>query len=233
MLYQVYVPKGEQSPNLLDNLGIADLARDSGVFYTTVMENGPDGGGGLLLDFGPPVQYHVGERTWIPCAFDKDRNLSKGRFYWGLAGGRWPLPSELERKNTVRGSLRTLGDGQEWLVPNMVALPHRLTIDDDTGDPIREVSPDWKALYEKMVWACEQCRMSVENDSELDEAKCWHYLADILAVNYRVNREIVFKMRLLTDDNWMHLMCRTIDFAKIRQIQDDLQKKRLASKQPG
>lgn len=235
-MFQIFIP-GVLTADAVEKVGLLDLTRggEAGPTFTEFPDHGPDGRPGLLVEyFGATGRWD--QSQWEPCWFDKQHNLPAGRFLWGFPKGNAELkldPDRLAYKKQVKSVEVKLADGQGWLLPNMALLPHRLTLNPATGDVVRAVHPDWSRLYTKMCWALESCREAIEHDAVLYRDECCDYLIEVLAVNYRLNRELAYRLQLFDDSNWAALVSRTVDREKLQQIYTDLEKKRAASNPNG
>lgn len=237
-MYHIYVPNGQRSPSLLEKLGIGDLMRDgdAGLMYNEILEHGPDEGAGLLIAIGEkPPDYKPGERDWQVCCPDKVRGLPAGRFWWGFPKSGL-TPEGLARTGQRGGMLWPFADGQKWLLPNFMALPYRFVLDQVTGGEAREVKPEWKALYDRMTWAYGVCKLIIEEERKATDEEAQDlrlYIAEMLGLNYRINVELIRRLKMLDGDGWFKVACHTGDFETLYRIVDELQKKSDASTPPG
>lgn len=231
-MFQIYVPLGVPNPQLLQQLGLAGLCADGDQgSITPVLAEGPDDGGGLLIEFGKPTGKWKAS-VWDPCWPDPKLNLPAGRFWWGFPKSGLK-PEMLAYQRQFEGTARRLGDGNVWMLPNMLSLPHRFTGDPQTGLEVREVHPDWTHLYERLVWAFDWCQLAIEKGLHvLPETECREYLCEVLGVNYRINRELVLRLRLL-DGDWWNRLASTTDVQKLMAIEKELREKKVAETKPG
>jgi hypothetical protein len=238
-MFKIWIPN-ERTAAALDLVGLSDLLREgeAGPNFTE-FDKGPDGGPGILIEFPKSFSDPTGKWdvcNWEPCWPDVNRNLAAGRFSWGIpkVGGFAALsPRDLALTNQVRGNDKILGDGRSWVLPCMVLLPHRFTWDPQTGKEAREIHPNWRKLYDRLKWAYDVCLEVIHTGTPADGPKCREYLSEILAVNYRVNAELINRLRLWDDENWWHLFGATTDLDTLIEIQDEVQKKRAVSTPPG
>lgn len=232
-MLQIYVPNGIQSPKLLESIGLEDLACEGEAGnITPILERGPDGNGGLLIELGRPTGDWKSSR-WEPCCPDPIRKLPAARFMWGWQMNQQFVPEFFARPSQVNGRLRELGDGNRWLLPNMLMLPHRFTIDLQTGEEVREVHPNSKALYDRLVWAFDVCKAAIEGTSAIPDKEAREFLIEAIGVNYRINRELAYRLRLLEEDNWFQHLAHVTDIDRLMRIQNEFQKKSSAVMPPG
>lgn len=235
-MYQIWIPNAT-SLEALDRVGLSDLCRagESGPAITEFLASGPDGGAGLLVEFFGNTGK-VNTSHWEPCWGDRKRGLAPGRFWWGFPAGQERLslaPTQLAFKSQVQSHSIRMADGQYWSVPNMVLLPHRLTLDPVTGESVRKIAPNWAHLYSRMTWAMSKCELAIEDDAVAYRDECCDYLVEVLQVNYRVNRELVYRLELFDDDNWFQLVAWTVDRDRLRAIAEEVSQKKTASIKPG
>lgn len=231
MHYSIFIPCAcGADPKQLVGVGLGDLLRpgDPGPQMQELPDAGPSGGPGLLFVWqGSLPVYRPGELTWYPAKEDKSRGLAKGRFWWGIDPANPPTPAELLRGETLRFNYVECGD-TTWRIPNIMLLPHNFILDDN-GDEAREVSDQWRAIYDRGLWAYEQLKAQVEQSALAPATEMRAYVIDMLALNYRIFRDLAYHLRLMSDANWFSLACATVDLDSLMAIEQDVAKKKRAA----
>lgn len=149
------------SPEARASLGL------SHVDFTTcrqcrVLQNGPDGGGGIIIDAGrgPAPLCKLDAQTWTQGP--------GGRWWYGYWAEERPTPATMLRKR-IDGYPVRLRDGNDWLVAPAVivggdattptlqtALPRLIGFDPATGSPtVGDVVPEARRFAEiaDLWWA--------------------------------------------------------------------------------
>lgn len=231
MHFSIYIPNvNGASHEHLKTVGLGDLLQPGDVTPTTseVMAHGPDGHHGLLYTWpGRDPIYRPGELTWKAAKADEAKGLAAGRFWWGFDPQQPPTSAELQRGQQLAGEILVLG-GQLWQVPNVLLLPHRYVLD-DAGREAKLTLPSHKAIYDRCMWAFNVMAEYFETRM-LPEPECRQYVIEMLALNYRVFRDLVmdpdFDLGLLHAKIWWGVMNHTIDLDALKQIEADVKKKR-------
>jgi hypothetical protein len=227
MHFAIFIPAiVGANPQHLVPVGLGELLRtgDPGPQMAEIPDRGPNGGPGLLFTWGVNAAFRPGELKWQPAKADKAAGLNAGRFWWGYDPKNPPTPEDLKRKVQLSGELLTL-NGQQWLFPNCMKLPHDFILDAD-GDEVREVQPAYRSIYDRAMWAFNVVKQQVMTREPVPEADCRKYCAEMLALNYRVFRDLIAELRLFNDDNWFAVLARTVDFYSLIEIEAEVKKKR-------
>lgn len=228
MHFAIFIPRVVgANPKHLEAVGLGDLLRagDHGPQLAEIPDRGPDQGPGMLFTWrGCLPAYVPGALQWKPAKADPDKGLAAGRFWWGIDPKSPPTPEDLKRNVQLAGEKLDLGAGQ-WLVPNCMKLPHKFILD-DSGAEAREVIEDFRPVYDRCQWAFNLAKSVLTDRADLPEAECRRYCIEMLALNYRVFRDLVYELGLLTDANWFPLLARTTDFYALIEIEADIKKKR-------
>lgn len=236
--YSIYIP-GATAPNpaLLDQVGLPGLVRDNdvGPQLVPILNNGPDGGGGLLFTWldvagiqNNPVQgYSADVQRWEPAPRDPVLGLPEKRYWFGFEPQRPPTPEDLLRRNPLPGFHAPLADGNDWLVPNSQRLPHRFAFGAD-GHETTVVKPEYAELYRKMQWCYDAVEAYVRYGGRRDPVQFRDYLAGMLSQNYRLNLPLCYWLQLFDETNWWTGSLMTVDWMTLQQIEEDLKKKEAA-----
>lgn len=215
-------------PATFDAVGLSGLLRDGepGANWfdcTNAYPGGPDKPNGAFACIMPtmesapiPLGYSPDNQEWTPCPGDKSKGVEPGRYWMGREKARPITPKDLQRANILSGSEPfMLADGQQWLLPVGLNLPHVHAIDLD-GEFSRRPAAKYAAVYERTRWARET--RSTVNMLWVDVNA---YVAEMLAHNYRVTTEICYWLGLFGDQESID----ALDFTTGRKMLAELQKK--------
>lgn len=143
-------------------------------------------------------------QTWYEA---KPRDgLPKGRVWIGYETARRPRPVDLQRTKLHPGQAVRLADGQDWLVPIVRELPQLYGYDDDGELATRFDVPRYQDVFDRTWQWCERIRgaaiqeQAAEGQSfrvSFDRRDYFAYVADLLALHYRINRDVVDALGLL------------------------------------
>jgi len=228
---QIFIPK-KSGANLdhLREVGLEELLRidagDPGPMAVDVISNGPGGGPGVIFYWlgGERLPgYFPASQTWHVAKPDAQRNLPAGRFQICLDGA---TPETLIRHPKARldGFPVELGDGHEYIVPSGIKLPFRFAMGDQ-GETIRLPTRKVERIHERTLWAFRTLEASMQAGIEIDFEESISYAAEMLSVNYRVNREICLLLGLFDGQNVGRLMARSTDLEKLLAIAQEVKKK--------
>ncbi len=231
------------NPKHFVDVGLENLLGENepGPSFFDVINGGPDGGAGMIATWldpaapekNPRAGNFPDEQHWQPAKPDPERNFSlAGRYWLGWEKARPPRPLDLARVNQIAGVSIELGDGQEWMLPNAFRLPHRFDLD-DSGEMVRKVVRTHEALFERTRWAFRTVEAALAT-GDVDWPPVVAYLVEMLAVNYRMPRDLAFALALFNEGNMLSAAAKTTDLDRLREIREELQKKtELASTPPG
>lgn len=148
------------------------------------------------------VSYVPQEQIWRPASQHGDRVF--GRYWIGFWKEDRPLPEELQRDRISDGFPVALGDGREWVIPIAEFLPKRLTFDTVTGrekevvaDCYREFTEKANQIFESFV--SNDLVQIVEGEHTVRIPEGLQFAADALQINYRVNRDLVDSLGLISN----------------------------------
>lgn len=236
--YSIYIP-GTPAPNAqsLAAVGLDGLVRegDQGPSWYGVLQEGPDGGCGQIVTWvdprrgkdNPAIGYQPGRQKWESAPPDAVKGLPASRYWFGFEPERPPTPQDLARLTMLPGFHPTLADGQEWVMPNIRRLPHRIGLGRD-GQETQIVKDQFQALAERMRWAFDQAEIYLRYE-RANPAEFREYIAFVLGFNYRVNLSICYWLQLFDESNWWSVSNASIDFQALIQIEEDLKKNDAAS----
>lgn len=229
MHFAIFIPRVVgANPKHLDAVGLGDLLRtgDHGPQLAEIPDRGPDQGPGMLFTWrGELPAYVPGALQWKPAKADPDKGLAAGRFWWGIDPQNPPSPDDLQREKLFSGEALKLGN-REWLMPNCMKLPHDFILGDD-GREKRDVQLEYRAIYDRCMWAFNAAKAYVTERVMVPELECRRYCLELLALNYRIFRDLAAELRLFNDENWFPAMIATVDFNTLIQIETEVKKKRL------
>ncbi|HSG72503.1 MAG TPA: hypothetical protein VLA12_18975 [Planctomycetaceae bacterium] len=162
-----------------------------------VASEGPDGKTGILIGWPNPrankMHFDPDLQEWEPAQPDGD--LAEGRYWIGFWNDSPPTQRELLRSQVVRGSLVALGNGEQWLAPDLEKLPADAIM--LNGRWLMQVQPRFSEVYvEHQEWR----RKTVSNEEFLFEDLI-NFALMVYQINYRIPREFVSKFRLFDSKN--------------------------------
>lgn len=198
----------ENKPATFNAVGLSGLLRDGepGANWfdcANAYPGSPDKPNGAFACIMPtmesapiPLGYSPDKQEWTPCPGDKAKGVEPGRYWMGREKARPVTPKDLQRAKTLPGSEPlTLSDGQEWLLPIGLRLPHVFCLDAD-GEMGRKPQAKFAAIYERCQ-AASEFRWS----NDLPWMQACEFVAEMLAHNYRVTKEICFWLGLFGTDS--------------------------------
>jgi hypothetical protein len=245
--YSIYIPNVQGADNAhLERVGLGELCTDKGPEWCQVLQNGPDGGRGMVgmwrtnhPELDPLWGVQLDKQKWLPGPANKN-GRKKGDFWIGWETERPPKPDDLRRAKMHSGGYVTLRDGNHWLIPEAIQLPHLVGIDEDTGDVALQYSPEYESfcraseqyamLICQRIGALEQLRTQRPNIPE-DQvavdfvlADAWTYCCDAIALNYRVNAEVISLLKLLAKPHIVTVLAATIALPDILNVKNQKKK---------
>jgi hypothetical protein len=227
---QIFIPNvSGATPDHLREVGLEELLRleagDTGPNAVDVVSNGPGGHRGVIFYWpgcpGTPG-FHPEQQTWHAAKPDPNRNLPAGRFHICVDGA---TPETLARRSKAQlaGFPVELGDGHDWIVPNGMKLPFRFAVGEQ-GETIRLPKRNVERIHERTLWAFKTLEASMRAGVEIDFDESIAYAAEMLSLNYRVNREICLLLDLFDGSNVGRLMARSTDLEKLLAIAEEVKK---------
>lgn len=206
--YLIYIPNAQgQSPALLTAAGLGALV-DIGISWSgrEVINNGPDGGAGILFyweDLGRPDSNARGgvfldSQEWKP-----EQGAATPRFWIGWEKDRKPTPADLERKKMHAGEAVTLCDGNAWTIPLARQLPHVNGLAPGGGF-VRKIKREYAAFYDLAEATLQDFLLGWNPETgqvKWSQEKCWPFSCAALAQNYYLTPEIIDALELLEDES--------------------------------
>ena len=192
---------------------------------------GPDGGSGVIAVVAPEsangkgkaaaAGYYPGKQTWIDA----------GKFWLGIEKDNPPRLDDLQRSEIVQGYLFLLGDGHEWHVPlvrsgdDLGNIPERLMLGPG-GTMIREPVERYLELCGAMAGAWSGFKLSSgwldeEEANGIDPVGKEEVLplaVQGLGCNYRVGREEVLFLGLLTTTSARDVVLLMFDYPNVQAV---------------
>lgn len=212
----------------LEQAGLAHLVPpgEPGPEFADILAGGPDGGRGLLAtwrgldpDHGPKTLGLRPEIRWQPARPDPSQGLAAGRYWLGIEADRPTTPTSLQRKQRFAGDPVRLADGQEWIVPIANQLPHSHGLDAH-GEHCRRLDPAYQWFWEESERFAQAMAAKLD-EYERDGRKgkkipillkdAWHYCCRVLALNYRLDAELIDALGLLDDGAMVRLVTATLE----------------------
>jgi len=211
----------------------------------SVRANGPDGGQGVVIVDStrvPKAGHYPEEQTWLKIP--------------GNPVGAWvgryndePVrPEDVARDEQLPGHLVQLLDGQEWLAPvgrglaetdsgewlYYDAVPRRMALDPEgnwsDGEIVERYRPLWAIVTE--WWDRTGALGKDDFEETFDIPRLADVAAEVLAVNYRLNRAEVWLLGLF--DRLARLPEAVLDITiDMPTIKEQIRKKKVASEADG
>lgn len=222
--YSIFIPRARGNPDKrlgeLGLRGLSDIAPS-----VTDWPNGPDGAGICVSwippasgpEQRPPLQYQPDRQRWESAKKCGERPA--GAFWIGIEQDRPPRPDDLAREKRFAGSDIVLEDGNSWRVAAVEQLPHLLGID-AAGDVVETVRADYREFYE----AANQVFTWLANDA-IPHADGFDFCCRALAVNYRLNRDVIDFLGLLSTEQLGPIAMAAVQFEAILESIAESQKK--------
>jgi len=124
-----------------------------------------------------------------------------------------PIPSDIKKKY-VRGEPVLLADGKEWTIRTIADVNYKFTITENNGEFIQTAVPS-DPLFMRLLEYSEKIKAGV------DYAELIDVIADCLAPNYYLNKNIMLALGLI-DTNSIEKIIRTIyRFDELQKLGDD------------
>lgn len=219
----VYVPGAMQKPRTVDLLRSVGLEllfdEGAGIDFADVLAGGPDGGSGLLVKVAPdgePLHYSADKQEWHKLTPSPDGKYAAGRAWIGWDREQRPGPAQLARRQQLSGEWMTLRDGNAWLVPIIRQLPKFMGLDDD-GSVSGLLEPAYQEFYDDSLRVFSEF---VEKNGKItiDWERAFSYSVRALAMNYRVSRDVVARLGLLTDRLMWELVQAVIEAQRYAEM---------------
>ena len=220
MHFQVFLPNAiGQNPQLLDAVGLADLAE--GATFMPV-KAGPNGGPGMIVFWRRPGAHASGyipdRQEWIPAV--PSGGLPAARYWVGFWSDSLPLPSDLARARLFSGTAVELGDGNSWVLPVAAMLPRDAILDPETGEVLFEIQERFMAFWKASEpW---YARLMGDADGTLTIDRGWFdYVLQAARMNYRLIPEVASQLRLFSTANLYECLSVTVDGMRIALVEDE------------
>jgi hypothetical protein len=219
---QIFVPnRNGCSLDHLREVGLEELLRDgdSSPMAVDIIGVGPGGHRGVVFYWPRSCSkpgYHPESQKWIAAKTDAARNLPAGRFHLCLDGDGTPETLLRDEDARLAGYFVELDAGRKWAIPNSKMLPFRFALDDE-GNLIKVPKRQYEPLHKRMQWAFEIAESNLRDGTDIPWDDAIAYAAEMLSINYRVNREICFALELL-DNRVGQILKMSVDFEKLHAI---------------
>lgn len=222
------------NPEHLDRAGLASFNRDGNVEFADT-QCGPNDQPGLLIRFthgdNRDTSWELTDQLdWHAAAADPRRELPAGRYHVGINPESPPDPEDLAYRSTFPGNLVVLHDMQQWLVPIASELPHTYGVDVE-GGLVRTIVEQYREFYERaaeieatvfaefrQVDFAEAAGAEIPAETTIAAASIedgWRFVIEALALNYRLDADLVTHLRLLDERAALAVMCTVIEFPQI------------------
>lgn len=188
-MFSIYFPGAAgYSDDHLRGAGLGDLLDDVAPSWHDFLP-GPDGGAGVACAWATrPILS--GEFEW----------QKQPAGYWlGKAAGETPRPAWFARARQQLGADVVLADGHAWQIPIARQLPEILRL--DAGGQWRgAVAPAYKAFYDLAWKALDWFVADASGTMWVSYQDGADFIAQALAVNYRITRELASWLGLIRSD---------------------------------
>lgn len=198
------------------------------------LASGPGGKSGIVIASGGDVpRYDAAKQTW-------SRRFGQEGSYVGCWNDNRPGPEQLARKEQLPGAELRFLDGKMWLVPVLrqwrdkedrvvfaTALPTILQRSPLTGRlvsgavvlPLQSLWSRSCEIASALISQSKGGSLTIDTD-ELDG-----YIADLLAVNYRVTLDEISLLGLLDIDLYRKILFASLDWDRMRALVGNLQRR--------
>ncbi len=249
--YSLYFPERQGStPEHLTRVGLGCLLKDGAPEFAD-LDRGPDGKSGVMCtwrnmeiptDEHPHLGFSKERQHWEPCAVSDKDGVAKGDFWIGFEEEKKPRPLDLQWNELHDGYRLVLGDGNEWLIPTMEALPQTFGIDVDSGKMVSEPTEEYEDFCRRTneyasiilnelgmldrLYKARPDKAPDESQVEFSLEDCFEYCCDALLINYRVHWQVINAMRprILTQKIVMQVLLATFDYHNIIDVREDKKK---------
>lgn len=202
--------------------GLGDLLDpldDAPAVCHDLIRSGPDGKTGTLcywMSEEPgrtpmPLAVATEHQTWH-AAKPRD-GLEAGRVWFGLTNAMPVRPEDLVRNKPHAGVPLELADKQRWTVPLVRELPQVLDYNEAGQFTMRFNVPRYEAVFDRTFqWVERMCAATREADPhgpppeiKFNWLDYWDYAAALLSLNYRLNKDLVACLGLLSNQGVFQL----------------------------
>lgn len=211
-MFQVFIPNVFNFPDIaMETAGIEQLKAGA----QWIQSDGPDGLSGSIAYYGSASPIRFGfqptEQTWLPAV--ADRELSAGRYWIGFWNYGKITPGSLANRTQYRGKLTQLGDGQQWLIPDVKELPRTIV---QTNDGLHLHLPESLRPFDT---ACDLWRQRIQQSIEAEQRgepisfpydEMFFHVVEALRLNYRVTTEVVGHLGMMTTENCVACVLATL-----------------------
>jgi len=213
--YLLFLPSQTNRATALQAAGLSSVAGGELWFDSPVT---PGDHPGLFCAWGDArnpasnvaLVYDPSRQTW---------RKMPGGYWFGFQNDRRPTPDSLARPVSINGHPIKLGDGNEWVLPNVMGLPAVFDIDAD-GNEIKRTRDEWQHIEERAGWALDCLGRSMRGEVLGQDAR--RYVAEMLCVNYRLMPEMVYSLGLLDSDCWLGAMAATVDGKRLLALRQEI-----------
>ncbi|MGR3218599.1 MAG: hypothetical protein ACUZ8H_02115 [Candidatus Anammoxibacter sp.] len=194
------------------------------------VQNCHEGKPGVIIGF---THNHKPEEKNCPVGYFPDTQEWKksvnGKFWVGVYKDQKPTPSDLIKKEAIRGHYVKLQDGNEWLIPlarvfpEGSPLPHALVLGEN-GEIIQEALPEYakfskigERIYREFKIQC-KLEEAAEGYTYLTQVEEWDAVTEALGINYYIDGEEISLLKLLTTANIAKIFQAIIDVPTMTAI---------------
>lgn len=207
MHFQVYIPGAMDLGPELEKVGLGDFVGNAEALREPV---GPDGKGGAVFAWwtagakSRQIGFRPAEQTW--------KESTDG--YWvGTWNGAPSIPTDLARPYQEPGRLIVLGDGNQWLVPQVMQLDRTLRLADDGTWRYEAQRRHHQLWVESVQWAQ---RFAPTQDGKtqvgINMTEMSEFVIGVLRMNYRITREVVSDLGLFSIKNMSEAFSTIVGF---------------------
>ena len=221
-------------PELLAQI---DLDLGAGYTHMDIPTGGPDGGRGVLV-FWPAVEAphdlpNLNDHAtwqWSAVKPNPARELPGGRYWLARVPGEEITPADIARRKQLEGLIAPLDDDHDWQIPAARCLPHRNRLD-ERGELVRTVDDEHREYFDL---AADFQRSIVMAGSALQKQlhihDAWRLAVRALASNYRLNRDLIDWLQLVTTDEALFFVaCASFELPYWTLIDHEKKKRAVAT----
>lgn len=196
MHHVVFVPKLGRLQDKLESCGLGADFIDGGTWAKELTDKeSPTGEPGMMIvwdHLNAPSASDAKSLAWRPAVEHEGR--PEGRYLVGVDPDNLPTPLELIRTNQVPGRRVQLGM-HSWVIPSLGQFP--LNLYPGNGGPLYTVARQLTQYWER-AGIVRKVLLDANEGDTIDVSAAFDLVIDALNLNYRMPRELVGPLELLT-----------------------------------
>jgi len=221
----IYLP-GETSPGTetLNRL-VPGLVRsdDAQPFAAAVIEQGPDGGSGMLFGWSDGIRLDRSRQTW--------EQIPGVNAWMGYETASPPTAESLQRSKQIDGLAIEFGD-QVWTVPCVLHLPSHIDLD-NTGRPIEKPIKSCETFAQRAADRLDRIISDLhEGRDSFDLVRDFADAVEVLQWNYRLLPLLIARFGWFNRNTVTEVLTKSCDVQRVFAEVESIQKKRIAPVAP-